>query len=99
MFVDWIIQPRYRLTMVSLRRELVYSLLLAIGLLVGGLVALLWVANARERRYQDELSDLRRSLVMRDAEMQQMRQQLRQALITADSSWAISPTDTLSSPH
>lgn len=85
--------------MVSLRRELVYSLLLAIGLLVVGLVALLQVSNTRERRYQDELNDLRRSIILQHAEIQKLRQQLQQATTAADSSWTSWPADTLSVVH
>ena len=82
--------------MVSLRRELVYSLLLAIGLLLAGLAALLWVANTREQHYQDELNDLRRSLLIRDMEILQLRRRLQQPIPTPDSALANWPADTAS---
>lgn len=74
--------------MVSLRRGLVYSLLLAVGLLLAGLAGLLWVANTRERHYQDELDDLRRSLMSRNAEIKQLRQQIQQPRPLPDTAWS-----------
>lgn len=80
--------------MVSLRRELVYSLLIAICLLIVGLIALLWVANTREHHYQDELSDLRRVMAAQKAEIQALHQRLESNGSTADSTWNDWPADT-----
>lgn len=85
--------------MVSLRRELVYSLLIAVGLLLVGLVGLLWVSNARERHYQDELDDLHRSLLLRNAEVRQLRRQLQQMAMVPDSSRTGWPNDSVSGFH
>lgn len=78
--------------MIFLKRGLVYSLLLSIGLLVVGLVTLLWVANAREQRYQDELGDMRRSLAECTEKLNQRK--AVETTVAADSSLGGWPADT-----
>lgn len=91
MFVGWLWQLQQWFTMISLKRGLVYSLLLSIGLLVAGMVTLLWVTNAREQRYQDELGDMRRSLSECNDKLNQ--QKAIKTTAAADSSWGSWPAD------
>ena len=82
--------------MISLKRGLVYSLLLSVGLLVAGLVTLLWVTNAREQHYRDELGDMRRSLDECNEKLN--GQKAVTAPAVSDTSWGTWPADTAPKP-
>ncbi len=80
--------------MVSVHRGIVVSLLVAIALLMVGVMGLLWVSHSRDQRYQNELQDVRRELIVKENELRELRRQLRQA----PASPATTPAPTLPKP-
>ncbi len=77
----------------SLKRGFVYSLLLAIGLLLAGFAALLWVNDSREQRYQDELTDMRRQLYDCTIKLSQLHRSHPAPRVMTDSTQTNWPAD------
>lgn len=66
--------------MSSAGRSVVYSLLTVVFVLLLGMGVLLWVANRRHQRLEDETADLRRSLHQQIGQIDGLRQRLEDCM-------------------
>jgi|GEM_PF-5151591 len=77
--------------MPSAGRGVVWSLLTAIVILLLGLMGLLYVAYNRDKQYQTEIQNLRHKIAKRDAQIEELQNQIRPQLPQSDTSWTTSP--------
>lgn len=77
--------------MPSAGRAIVWSLLTAIVILLLGLMGLLYVAYNRDKQYQTEIQNLRHKIAKKDAQIEELQNQIRPQTPKADTSWTISP--------
>lgn len=82
------------LFMSSLNRGVVYSLLIAVLVLLLGIAALLWVAYRRHQRLEDATLDLQRNVAQQEGQIKLLQRRLEdcdtlRAAISVDSSWRI----------
>lgn len=82
------------LFMSSLNRGVVYSLLIAVLVLLLGIAALLWVAYRRHQRLEDATLDLQRNVAQQEGQIKLLQRRLEdcdtlRSAIPVDSSWYI----------
>jgi len=86
----------YKYLVSTVNRNVVYSLLTAVVVLLLGIVTLLGVAYYRHQRLADETTDLRRSMTQQEGQIKNLQERLEDCDTIVqppiDSSWTARPS-------